>query len=196
MEKQIVKLYCEKCNEEAATEIKKEEKKFVVKDTIVNVTIETRYCCQCGHAVWDEEIEKKNEKIVFDAYRAINNFLSPSEIKSIRQKIGISQATFSRLLGFGEKTIARYENGAPQDAAHNLLIKFMQERRNVQTALQLNKSLLKPREITQINAYLNRFYHVDELILPQNARSLQRKKAIDLCMGSYSEFGGLSKIYG
>ena len=195
MNNQPIKYYCETCNEENDTKIRQEKREFVVKDETVKVVIETRYCCECGQPVWDEEIEERNEKIVFDAYRKIKHFLSPTEIKTIREAIGISQAAFSRLLGFGEKTITRYESGAPQDAAHNLLIKYMRDKKNVQIAFEANYALLKPRERTQIQAYIDAPTFVETLQLPQNARSLQPRRSLVMSI-AYKDLWRGSKYYG
>ncbi len=168
----FIKYYCDECNEENETKIKQEEKIFTVKDTQVKAVIETRYCCKCGQAVWDEELEKKNEKIVFNEYRAQKHFLLPEQIKEIRETIGISQSAFSRLLGFGEKTITRYESGAPQDSAHNLLICFMKDKKNVKIAFNKNESLLTTREKRQVKEYLDKS-NIDLLQLPENAKILK-----------------------
>lgn len=173
MNNQPRKFYCEDCNEEVLTDVRREEREFVVKDETVKVTIETRYCCKCGQTVWDEEIEERNEKIVFDEYRAKKKFLSPAEIKAIREAIGISQSAFSRLLGFGAKTITRYEGGAPQDTAHNLLILCMKDKKNVKRAFEANSSALSSREKAQIRSYLAEGLTVDMIQLPQSAKRLQ-----------------------
>ncbi len=48
--------------------------------------------------------------------------LTPQEIKRIRGKYGLSQQAFARLLGLGEASVARYENGQkPTKANANLI---------------------------------------------------------------------------
>ncbi len=48
--------------------------------------------------------------------------LKPQEIKRIRGKYGLSQQAFARLLGLGEASVARYENGQkPTKANANLI---------------------------------------------------------------------------
>ena len=48
--------------------------------------------------------------------------LTPDDIKRIRGKYGLSQQGFARLLGLGEASIVRYENGqAPSKANANLI---------------------------------------------------------------------------
>lgn len=52
----------------------------------------------------------------------MSNDLSPEDIRSIREKYGLSRRAFSQLLGIGEASLARYENGAkPTKANANLI---------------------------------------------------------------------------
>ena len=39
--------------------------------------------------------------------------ITPDDIKRIRGKYSLSQQSFARLLGLGEASIVRYENGQP-----------------------------------------------------------------------------------
>ena len=39
--------------------------------------------------------------------------ITPDEIKRIRKKYGLTQQAFARLLGIGEASMVRYENGQP-----------------------------------------------------------------------------------
>ena len=54
-----------------------------------------------------------------NAFKRKHGLLLPSEIKSFRESLGLNQRDFSQLLGFGEGTIHRYENGSIQDEAHD-----------------------------------------------------------------------------
>ncbi len=49
--------------------------------------------------------------------------MSPEEIKRIRGKYGLSQKAFARLLGIGEASIVRYENGQTPTKANTNLIR-------------------------------------------------------------------------
>ena len=80
----------------------------------------------------------KHYKKAYKKYRTIHNLLNPEEIKSIREKYDLSQNEFSNLLGWGEKTICRYENGAIQDNVHNDLLKLLKD--NDQNIIFLRKS--------------------------------------------------------
>lgn len=58
-----------------------------------------------------------------DAYRKKIGRLTTEEICKIRQKYSISQTDLAILLGWGEKTIARYEGQQVQDAAHDSILR-------------------------------------------------------------------------
>ncbi|WP_080799654.1 helix-turn-helix domain-containing protein [Arabiibacter massiliensis] len=49
--------------------------------------------------------------------------ITPAEIKRIRSKYGLSQQAFARLLGIGEASMVRYENGQPPSKANANLIR-------------------------------------------------------------------------
>lgn len=138
--------YCDTCEKEVETEVREITEEFEVKDEKITATIKIRICKICGEEVWDEELEKQNEKIVYSMYRKKKGLLQPEEIKLIREKYHLSQALFARLLGFGEKTITRYERGALQDMAHDILIRLMDEEKNIKTAYEAHKTLFNEKE--------------------------------------------------
>lgn len=147
--------YCDACQKEVGTSIETIAQELMVKDKKLKVNIQIRKCTHCGEEVWDEELERKNDVVVFGAYRIKKGFLSPKQIKEIRETIGVSQSGFSIMLGFGAKTIARYENGAPQDSAHDLLIRLMQNRKNVRIAYEKAYDSLGVRDRNRVTAYLS-----------------------------------------
>lgn len=49
--------------------------------------------------------------------------ITPDEIKRIRKKYGLTQQAFARLLGIGEASMVRYENGQPPSKANANLIR-------------------------------------------------------------------------
>ena len=72
--------------------------------------------------------------------------LTSQDLKIIREKYSLSQVSFSKLLGFGEKTITRYENGAIQDISHDLLIRLMQKEFAFKEIWDLRKDKLSLKE--------------------------------------------------
>jgi transcriptional regulator with XRE-family HTH domain/uncharacterized phage-associated protein len=58
-----------------------------------------------------------------NAYREKMGLLTSSQIASIRAKYGISQSDLCLLLGWGAKTITRYESHQVQDVAHDTILR-------------------------------------------------------------------------
>lgn len=70
-----------------------------------------------------EEMLNENDKRMKDSYRKAVGLLQGSEIAAIRKKYGISQSDLAVLLGWGEKTITRYESHQVQDRAHDAVLR-------------------------------------------------------------------------
>ena len=80
-------------------------------------------------AVDDYEKGLVEEKALYDdiklkdAYRKKEGLLTSAQIIEIRAKYGISQSDLCLLLGWGGKTITRYESHQVQDKAHDTILK-------------------------------------------------------------------------
>ncbi len=81
-----------------------------------------------GEEIFDSKLEQENDVRLYNEYRKINGLFLPEEIKEVRKKFGVTQVIFSKALGLGDKTIARYENGSLQDISQNNLIKAVSDR--------------------------------------------------------------------
>lgn len=92
----------------------------------------------------------------YEEYRRSENLLQPDEIKNIRLKYSLSQASFSNLLGFGERTIARYEDGAIQDVCHDNLIRLMDSIDAFTKLWDVRKNLLSDKERHDVESILNK----------------------------------------
>src|SRR5665647_1312101 len=121
------KLYfCPTCNREEISEIKTITEQYEIKGEKFNVKANIRFCSKCDEELYDFELEQKTIVGAYNAYRETHGLLFPDQIKNIRETYGLSATSFSKLLGFGEKTITRYENGALQDNAQNNLMVLME----------------------------------------------------------------------
>ena len=116
------KLYCTKCNEERDIIFKNEIETYPVKGEDISINAQVSYCTSCGEQVFNPELDNENLKNAYRVYRSLHKLLQPEEIKEIRESYGLSQVSFARILGFGDKTIARYENGSLQEEAQNNLL--------------------------------------------------------------------------
>lgn len=64
-------MYCDICKKEVKTHIQDLTDTFNVKGISITTTIKIRVCNECGAEVWDEQLEKQNEKIVYDKYNEL-----------------------------------------------------------------------------------------------------------------------------
>src|SRR5262249_52158615 len=83
-----------------------------------------------------------------------HTLLQPEEIRFIREQYGVGQRAFSRILGWGEVTLHRYENGALQDEAHNNELLLVRDPRNFQVLLERNKHKLHGHALRRLDERL------------------------------------------
>jgi DNA-binding transcriptional regulator YiaG len=70
---------------------------------------------------------QENDVRLKDAYRKAVGLLTSAEIIGIRSMYGISQSDLCILLGWGGKTITRYESHQVQDKAHDTILKKLEQ---------------------------------------------------------------------
>lgn len=106
-----------------------EVKTVLVKDTATFKDIQVDYdasylyCDIAQELYMNEQQIQENDIHLKDAYRKAKGLLTSSEINGIRAKYQISQSDFCILLGWGGKTITRYESHQVQDKAHDTILK-------------------------------------------------------------------------
>ena len=117
------KQLCTCCMEEheVKTVIVKEKAKF--KNDKVEYEASYFYCDIADELFMDEQQMQENDVRLKDAYRKTEGLLTSVQICGIRAKYGISQHDFCVLLGWGGKTITRYESHQVQDKAHDTILK-------------------------------------------------------------------------
>lgn len=135
---EIRKSFCTECEKDV--KIKKETRENVqrlIGGKLITGNLIVCHCTECGAIVSIPEYERLNDKEFFSKYRQECGLLQPEEIKATREKYGLSQANFAKLLGMGEKTITRYENGSVQDEAHDNLIRAAKDENYVRSLYNL-----------------------------------------------------------
>lgn len=136
--------------------------------------------------IYDPKLEQENDVTLYNEYRKVKGLLSSEKIKEIRLKLGVSQVIFAKVLGLGDKTIARYENGSIQDMAPNNLIKAVGEKPIY--FLELLKNCIKLKaELTHEDFYIL-LKEVDKKvsILSSYSLSLNKKDFLFNTSKSYS----------
>ena len=137
---------CISCMREHAEKMitRSENMKFKNRD----VTYEAKYYyCDETEEYWaDEALMRYNDIAMKNAYRKDANLLTTNEIIDIRKKYGVTQTDFCHILGWGAKTIARYETHQIQSRAHdNVLRKIGNDPEWFLELLEVSKDTISQR---------------------------------------------------
>lgn len=132
-------MYCPNCDSEVESTVRVISETYPVKGEDITIAAHVRFCNCCGNDLWDEKLDAQNLLDAFAEYREKHNLMQPADIRATREKYGLSQTAFARILGFGDKTITRYENGSIADAAQNNLIYLVQQPSDFANLLEKNK---------------------------------------------------------
>lgn len=142
--------YCNNCESMHEIIEKQELREYQIKETKVSAEITILECKHCHEEIYDRDVEIKNDILLFDEYKRKNHLLTSAEIIKIREGYGLSQTALSKILGFGIKTITRYENGAIQDNTHDNLLRLMIDEKNFFILWLANKKNLTDSENLKI----------------------------------------------
>lgn len=126
MEMKIIKSekkLCTCCMEEHEVKTVLVKDKAEFKNTKVDYDAYYLYCDLAEELYMDEKQIQDNDVRMKDSYRAKVGLLTSTQISGIRTKYGISQSDLCVLLGWGGKTITRYERHQVQDKAHDTILK-------------------------------------------------------------------------
>ena len=117
------KRLCTCCMEEHEVSVVRLTDTAVFKGVTVEFEAESNYCDLADEYYETEDMLSANDMAMKNAYRSQMGLLTTDEIVAIRSKYGISQTDLCILLGWGGKTITRYEGHQVQDHAHDSILK-------------------------------------------------------------------------
>lgn len=140
----IEKIYCPKCSKMTDSQVISKEEMFKVKGEDIKIMSSIAICNECKEEVFVEELEEVNLKTAFTEYRKLHDLLTPMQIIEIRERYGLSQRSLSKLLGWGEITIHRYESGSLQDEAHDEVLELISKPENLLEIYEKQAHLLAP----------------------------------------------------
>lgn len=137
-EAKVVSTYCPNCDRGVVAPLVRSTRTLPVKGRPTEFESVDAICPECGEAIGDSRVEDGNLKRAYAAYRRDNGLLSVEEIKALRERYGLSLREFARFLGFGEQTVARYEAGAVQDQAHDVVMRLASTPEGAAGLLEIN----------------------------------------------------------
>lgn len=95
----------------------------IYKEVPIDFSAEYFYCDNADEYYMDEDMTTQNDIKVKDVYRKKMGLYTSKEIFGLREKYQISQTDLCMLLGWGGKTITRYEGHQVQDKAHDTILR-------------------------------------------------------------------------
>ena len=114
---------CPCCMEEHEMQAMTIQEKNVFKGVPVEYDAIYHYCPRTDEAYADEQQISANDIAMKNAYREKMGLLTSHQISAIRARYGISQSDLCLLLGWGGKTVTRYESHQVQDIAHDTILR-------------------------------------------------------------------------
>lgn len=118
---------CLCCMEKHDVEVVEVEEITTFKGIPVKYFAKYEYCDKADELLSGSEFTTMNDIAMKNAYRKANHLLTTDEIVEIRNKYDISQKDLACILGWGEKTITRYEGHQVQDTAHDFVLRKVNE---------------------------------------------------------------------
>lgn len=123
--------YCDDCKQMREYDVVARTETYEVKGDPVSIETSVAVCGTCGLELGIEELDDATLQRAYSVYRARHGLLQPDEIRAIRSMYGLGQKVFSKMLGWGEVTLARYEGGSIQSAAHDQMLRLVQNPANI-----------------------------------------------------------------
>ena len=159
---------------------------YPVKGESIEILEKVRIDLNNNEEIFDEKLEDQNLDNIYNQYRKKHSLLMPDKIKETREKYGVSQRAFSRILGWGEVTIHRYETGALQDRSHNDALVLLENPDNMKILLENNKNKINRKDYINIRENLHKLMKDDiDKTLEENITKKYFNEALDKYCGYY-----------
>lgn len=180
------KRICPCCMEEHEVKTVLINEQTTFKDIKVNYEASYMYCDVAQELYTDEGQMQENDIRLKNEYRIAMGLLTSTDISNIRAKYGISQTDLCTLLGWGAKTITRYESHQVQDRAHDTILK------KINQDSEWFISLLKQAK-DNLTAEAYQKYFKTATTLYEKDQDLYLRRAIE---ASYAKFDGNKMLHG
>ncbi len=118
----MIQMNCPKGH--GAMEHKEIERTFPFKGMDIAVMEEAFVCPECGLAAGTVESAGKIQQAIAEAYRKKTGLLSGGEIKTLRQKKGMTQQALAAVMNVGIASIKRWETGAIQSRSMDQALRY------------------------------------------------------------------------
>lgn len=148
--------YCAECDEPVRAEVIERNGELAVKGEAVAYTEKIPVCPRCGAEIGDSRTSQENFEAAYAAYCSAHEIVYKPDIVELRRRMGLSVREFSRFLGFGEQTAARYESGSIPDELHSNTIKLASNPQGAAMLLTMNGRNMTEASRRMVEEYVKR----------------------------------------
>lgn len=138
--------FCPECEHKSTRRVEHREETHRVRGETIVVAADVAVCNHCNRVVADLDLDSQTIGSIYDEYRRRHGMIGPQHVKTLRERYGLSQRGLSRLLGWEDGVIRRYENGALADAEHDTLLQSLQDDQAMYHFTEEHQDRLSPWE--------------------------------------------------
>jgi len=163
---------CPFCFEKTIWDEVKEQKNINIRGELFSVNICYFVCKKCKGEFRNMSYSPDPLDQAYREYRKRHGLLQPEEIKGFRTLYGLTQKELASLLGWGDVTISRYENGALQEIGHDKFLRLAMDPRNLLELLRrspesISNQMKRGKIINQLNTEIQ-----------SSSQSLKKRKMV------------------
>jgi putative zinc finger/helix-turn-helix YgiT family protein len=145
---------CFECGQFVTPRVEERTETLPVRGEPTEVLAKVAVCPDCGCDLSVEELDNATLVAAFNSYRREHGLMTPEQMRRLRERYGLGVRPFSLLLGWGEITLHRYENGSLQDPAHEAALRLAEDPPNMRVYLRANAHKLTARQRARLEAHL------------------------------------------
>ncbi len=142
--------FCPNCQRVTQQTFKQRNDELVVRGEAIPVVKEFFYCKSCAEEFENPDPEVSPLQYAYRVYRDSKRMLQPQDLIQFRKSLGLTQKEWSGLLGIGNATLIRYENGALQSDAHDRMIRLCMQPKNLLKCLDEKKQSYTPERLHKL----------------------------------------------
>ncbi len=166
---------CSGCGASGVVERFSRKETVTIRGLPISVTKTLRRCGACSGEF--ESSEDGDHRIAaYAAYREAKGMVTPETMVSWRENYGLKQVDVTALLGWGEATLGRYENGSLQSEAHDRMLADLMSPGRLSDAFSSQPDVV-PAE--RRNAALARLREEQGLLSSEELRIVRVKYGLD-----------------
>jgi putative zinc finger/helix-turn-helix YgiT family protein len=172
---QLADLTCSGCGHTGGVVRFSRREDVVIRGLTVGVTKVLRRCDACG-----EEFENSKDPdwrlAAYAQYRTAKGMVAPAAMRAWRERFGLKQSDVTALLGWGDVTLGRYENGSLATEAHDHALAGLMVPENLARALAARPETV-PAERRAVA--IRRLREGQSLLSPEDLRVIRVKYGLD-----------------